>query len=204
MRWAASLLACAVFAAGIADAAAAKRDKKEPAKDASAKPALVSSYGDWKVYHSATGKTKICYVLAEPKKRDPQGDGGEKSYAFISERPAEHVRNEVSFVMGFELATAEDLKDKKKDHKKGKKPDAADSAAPTAEIGDAAFDLAPTGGNLWVKNPAEEGKVIDEMRKGASLVVKAASRNGRLATLTYSLAGFSQAIDKAIKDCPSE
>jgi hypothetical protein len=199
MKWAASLLACAVLIAGASQGVAAKKektkDKEATEAPAAAKPALIGSYGDWRVYHSAPGKAKICYLLAEPKKRDPADAKHDKAYAFISERPAERVRNEISFVMGFEVATAADLKDRKK------KAKASDAADPTVEIGDAEFDLAPKGSDLWVKNPAEEGKVIDEMRKGSSLVIKAAAKRGGRTEDTYSLSGFSQAIDKALKDC---
>src|ERR1700689_3120076 len=117
MRLAASLLACARLIAGAVDASAAKKDKdKDKDKDTSAKPALVGSYGDWKVYHSGAGKARICYLLAEPKSRDPDDSKREKAYAFISERPSEHVRNELSFVMGFDVATAAaaDAKDNNK------------------------------------------------------------------------------------------
>lgn len=200
MKLAASLLACAVLIAGVADASAAKKDR-EKAKDVASKPALVGAYGDWKVYHTASGKSKICYLLAQPKSREPDEAKDEKAYAFISERPAEHVRNELSFVMGFDVAAADEANDKKR-LKKAKKGGPDPAFAPTVAIGDAEFDLAPKGSDLWIKNPAEEGKAIDEMRKGSSLVLKAASKKGRRTTDTYSLSGFSQAIDKALKDCP--
>ena len=210
MKLAASLLACVALLAGVVDASAAKKEapkkeapKKEKAKeaDASAKPAMIGTYGDWKVYHAATGKARICYISAEPKSRDPSSAKGEKAYAFISERPAERVRNEVSFVMGFELATADDLKEARRGKKSKKKEDSA-PASPTAAIGEASFDLTPVGNALWVKNAAEEGKVLDEMKKGASLVIEATSKKGRKTIDTYSLSGFSQAVDKALKDCP--
>jgi invasion protein IalB len=203
MKLAASLLACAALLVGVVDASAAKKDKEKEKTEKvdSSKPALVGSYGDWKVYHSASGRAKICYLLAEPKTREPDEEKRDKAYAFISERPAERVRNEVSFVMGFEVATAADLKDRKHD-KKAKKAD-ADPAAPTVVIGEAEFALAPKGNDLWVKNPAEESQVIDEMRKGSSLVIKAIPKRGRATTDTYSLTGFSQAVDKALKDCQS-
>lgn len=196
MKLAASLLACAALFAGAVEASAAKKEKD---KDATSKPALVGSYGDWKVYHSASGKARICYLLAEPKSRDPDDPKRDKAYAFISERPAERVRNELSFVMGFEVAIAAEAKDKKRKAKKGEDDE---SASPTAEVGDSEFDLAPKGNDLWIKNPADESKVIDEMRKGATLVIKAAPRKGRPTTDTYSLSGFTQAVDKALKDCP--
>lgn len=203
MKLAASLLACVALLAGAVDASAAKKEKTRE-KDASSKPALIGTYGDWKVYHAATGKARICYISAEPKSREPGAAKAEKAYAFISERPAERVRNEVSFVMGFELATADDLKEAKKAKKPKKRGDDAPAApgAPTATIGEAAFALTPVGSALWVKNAAEEGKVLDEMKKGSNLVIAATSKKGRATTDTYSLAGFSQAVEKALKDCP--
>jgi hypothetical protein len=197
MKLAATLLACAVLIAGALDASAAKKEKDKTAAVPS-KPALVGSYGDWKVYQSGSGKAKICYLLAQPKKRDPEVSERQQAYAFISERPSERVRNEISFVMGFTVATSGDVKEKKP--KKPKKGDAP--VAPTLTIGDSVYDLAPKGSDLWIKNPAEESKVIAEMRKGATLVIKAAAKKGGRTTDTYSLAGFSQAIDKALKECP--
>ncbi len=209
LRYSLPILAALSLAAGAAQAA-----KKEKEKDAApSKPELIGTFGDWKVFHSGGGKTKICYLLAEPKTRLPEGEKQEKAYAFISERPAEKVRNELSFVMGFEVgATAEakkadDDNEKSKDKKKsrkGKKDDAEAAPAasgPTAAVGDEEFDLIPRGNDLWVKNPAEESKVIDVMRKGVSLVIKANARRGKRTTDTYSLSGFGQAVDKALKDC---
>ena len=222
-----SLLILAVLSLGAGAAGAAKKEaaeaaKKETAgaakkeKDAAARPELIGTFGDWKVFHSGGGKAKICYVLAEPKTRQPDEAKREKAYAFISERPGEKVRNELSFVMGFEVAanaaeareaakdTAKDTAKDKKNPKKSKKDEEAAPAAvavPTALVGEEVFTLIPRGNDLWVKNPAEEGKVIDEMKKGVSLVIKANSRRGRKTTDTYSLSGFSQAVDKALKDC---
>jgi hypothetical protein len=182
--------------------------KKDKEKDAPAKPALVASYGDWSVYQSASGKARICYALATPKERAPADAKRDPAYAFISERPAERVRNEVVFVMGFDVGGAEAEKPAAKDSKDKKKPDAKDkkpkpeAAGPTATVGDTAFDLLPKGSNLWVKNAAQESQLIDEMRKGAQLKIKAVSKRGAPSLDTYSLSGFSQAIDRALKDCP--
>ena len=177
---------------------------KKPEKDAANKPALVASYGDWSVFQSQAGKSHICYTLAQPKERAPADLKRDPAYAFISERPSERVRNEVSFIMGFEVGAAPppaDPKDKKKADAKDKKSK-SDPISPTAVIGDAEFELLPKGNNVWVKNAAQESQLIDEMRKGAKLTVKAASKKGNVTIDSYSLAGFSQAIDRALKDCP--
>ena len=53
-----------------------------------------------------------------------------------------------------------------------------------------------------MKNAAQESALVAEMRKGKTLIVKATSKKGNLTTDTYSLSGFAQAIDRALKDCP--
>jgi len=197
---AAAATAVAALLAALAPAQTKTIEKKEAAK-----PNLVASFGDWNVFVGQAGKGKICYVLAQPNTRAPDGVKRDAGYAFISDRPAEGVRNEVSFIMGFDVAAPETAaptnedKDKAKEAKDKKKT----SVAPTAAVGEASFDLVPKGADLWVKNAAKESELIAEMRKGAKLVVKASSKRGNLTTDTYSLAGFGQAIDRALKDCSS-
>jgi hypothetical protein len=178
---------------------------KKPEKEAGAgKPALVASYGDWSVFQSQAGKSHICYTLAQPKERAPADMKRDPAYAFISERPSERVRNEVSFIMGFEVSAPPapaESKDKKKPEAKERKS-RNEVVSPTAVIGDAEFELLPKGNDVWVKNAAEESQLIDEMRKGAKLTIKAASKKGAVTIDSYSLSGFSQAIDRALKDCP--
>lgn len=177
----------------LAGAALAETKPEKPKGEApAAKPELIGTYGDWSVFHSQSGKAKICYTLAQPKSRDPEDLKRDPGYAFISERPAEGVRNEVSFIMGFDVGAPGDSEDKKK----------SKLIAPTAEIGDTKFDLLPKGADLWVKNAAQENGLVAEMRKGKTLVVKATSKRGNLTTDTYSLSGFAQAIERATKDCP--
>jgi hypothetical protein len=193
----------------LAGATAAAKTTKPADKDATtpaAKPALVATYGDWSVFQSQAGKSRICYALAQPKDRAPADLKRDPGYAFISERPAEGVRNEVSFIMGFDVAIpgdAAEAKDKKAPDADDKKKTKEADVAPTAAIGDATFDLLPKGADLWVKNAAKESELIAQMRKGAKLQIKAASKKGHLTTDTYSLSGFAQAIDRALKECPS-
>jgi len=173
-------------------AAAAKKPPEKPAAD---KPLLVATFGDWGVYQTKSGKGRICYTLAQPKERLPANLQRDAAYAFISDRPGEGVRNEISFIMGFDVAGAADAAPDPK-----KKTTAKDAVA---VVGDQSFDLLPKGANLWVKNAAKEGQLIDEMRKGVKLVVKAASKRGNATSDSYSLSGFSQALDRVQKECPA-
>ena len=53
----------------------------------------------------------------------------------------------------------------------------------------------------WIKNVAEEARLIDAMRKGADLTVKGTSTRGTQSTDTYSLKGLAQAMDRVAQEC---
>ena len=211
----AAAAACAVSALSAPAAALAKPAAKTAPKagktEEAAKPALVATFGDWNVFVGEVGKGRICYTLAQPKSREPASLKRDPGYAFISDRPAEGVRNEVSFIMGFDIAGGADSADSKPDAKPGGKPAksepkgrASSAAAPVALVDEASFEMLPKGGNLWVKNAAKEGALIAEMRKGAKLVIKAASLRGHQSIDTYSLTGFAQAMERLQKECPGK
>ena len=209
--------AAAMLLAGVALPAGAATKKIEK-KDEATKPALVATFGDWNVFVGQAGKGRICYTLAQPKTREPANLNRDPGYAFISDRPAEGVRNEVSFIMGYDVSggtEAEAKTDERSDVKPDAKPEKAAKrseargraktiAAPMASIDEATFELLPKGSDLWVKNAARESALIAEMRKGAKLEIKAASVRGNASTDSYSLAGFAQAMDRLQKECPQK
>ena len=53
----------------------------------------------------------------------------------------------------------------------------------------------------WIKNAAEEARMIEAMRKGADLTVKGTSGRGTQSTDQYSLKGLAQALDRAEQEC---
>jgi invasion protein IalB len=143
-------------------------------------PKLVGQFGDWGVYVDTSGSGKICYALSQPKSRAPAGLNRDPAYFFISTRTAENVKGEVSVVMGFPLKEGTDA---------------------TLTVGPASFDLYTRGTGAWVRNVAEETRLVDAMRKGRDLTVKGTSGRGNVTTDTYSLSGISAAIDRAAQEC---
>ena len=154
---------------------------KSAEKAAPGKPVLVGTYGDWGTYEAQGPKSKICYALAQPKQRMPASLKRETAFVFISSRPGEGVRNEVSVIMGVPM--------------KDGAPDAK------AEVGKAEFDLVTKGQNAWMKNAAQEVQLIETMKKSGRLTVKAPMVKGVVSD-SYSLAGLAQALDRVSKDCP--
>ena len=171
----ASLALLAAFAvAGTAHA----QKKKDPADQA----ALLGQFGDWGAYKAEPGGKKVCFALSKPTSAvtEPAGRSRDPSYAFVSTRPAEKVKNEVSVIVGYPQKAGHDA---------------------SATIGNANYTLYTQNDGAWVKNAAEEPKMVEAMKKGSDLVVKSESTHGTKTTDTYSLKGISDALDKVAQEC---
>ena len=178
--------AAAKPAAAPAAKTAAKPESKPAAPAAAvaggAEPTLIGQFGTWGAYSATPNGKKVCFALAKPSssKTNPPNRPRDPAYAFVSTRPAEKVNNEVSVMIGYAL-----------------KP----GSESTVEVGGAAFAMYTQGDGLWIKNAAEEERMVEAMRKSADLVVKGISAKGTETTDTFSLKGLAQALDRIAQDC---
>lgn len=156
----------------------------QPAKRAGAEPQLLGQFGAWGAYTAAPNGNKICFALAKPasSKTNPPNRPRDPSYAFISTRPSEKVSNEVSVMMGYPL-----------------KPGSEGSLS----IGGADYAMYAKGDGIWIKNAAEESKLVDALRKGTDVTVKGVSGRGTETIDVYSLRGLTQALDRVAQECRS-
>jgi invasion protein IalB len=177
----------AVAAPKPATAAPAPAAAPKPAATAAAtagdtQPTLLGQYGDWGAYAATPGGRKVCFSIAKPKtaQTNPAGRQRDQAYVFVSTRPAENVRNEVSVIIGYPFKPSTDA---------------------TAEIGADKFAMYTLNDGAWIKNVAVEARMVDSMRKGSDLTVKGVSGKGTESTDQYSLKGLSQALDRAGQEC---
>ncbi|MDI1262655.1 MAG: invasion associated locus B family protein [bacterium] len=147
-----------------------------------AEPTLIGQFGTWGAYTAAPNGKKVCFALAKPSssKTNPPNRPRDPAYAFISTRPAEKVFNEVSIMIGYAL-----------------KPGSESSL----EVGGASYAMYTQGDGLWIKNAAEEERMVEALRKSADVTVKGVSAKGTETTDTFSLKGLSQALDRLAQDC---
>ena len=165
-----------------------KSDAKSSAKPAaapvagSAEPNLIGQFGTWGAYTASPNGKKVCFALARPasSKTNPPNKPRDPSFAFISTRPAEKVTNEVSVMIGYQL-----------------KPGSEGSI----EIGSSRYAMYAQGDGLWIKNAAEEGRLVDALRKGVDATVKGSSAKGTETVDTFPLKGLAQALDKLAQEC---
>jgi hypothetical protein len=170
-------------------AAAAKPEAKPDATPAAAaapaggaEPTLIGQFGTWGAYTATPNGKKVCFALAKPssQKTNPPNRPRDPAYAFVSTRPAEKVTNEVSIMIGYAL-----------------KP----GSESTLEVGGASYAMYTQGDGLWIKNAAEEERMVEAMRKAADVTVKGMSAKGTETIDTFSLKGLAQALDRLAQDC---
>ena len=157
---------------------AAQAQQKNPAEQAT----LLGQFGDWGAYKATPGGKKVCFALSKPTSAviEPSSRKRDASYAFVSTRPAEKVKNEISVIVGYAQKSGYDA---------------------SATIGAAHYVLYTQNDGAWVKNAAEEPKMVDAMRKGSEFVVKSESHSGAKTTDTYSLKGLAEALTKVAEEC---
>jgi invasion protein IalB len=145
-------------------------------------PKLIEQFGDWGAYSGGRAGAKVCFALAKPSssQTNPPNRPRDPAYFFLTSRPADNVRNEVSVVIGY--------------------PFRPNSEA-TAEVGATKFSMYTESDGAWIKDSSEEARLVDAMRKSPELVIKGVSGRGTQTTDRYSLKGLSQALDRINQEC---
>jgi invasion protein IalB len=141
---------------------------------------MIGQYGDWGVYVSP-GSSRVCFALSQPRDRQPSGLKRDPAYIFLSTRPGDNIRNEFSVIAGFPLK---------------------EDSEPSAQIGNDSYTLyARKDGAVWIRNVAEEQRLIESLRRGRELVIKTTSIRGNETIDRYSLTGLTQALDRVAQEC---
>ncbi|MGR3273200.1 invasion associated locus B family protein [Thalassococcus profundi] len=79
----------------------------------------------------------------------------------------------------------------------------ADGSTVNVNISGTEFELFTEGEWAWPATPAEDAKLITAMKRGADAVVTARSSRGTTTKDTFSLLGFTAAVEDAEKRCSS-
>lgn len=166
--------------AATAQRARAASSAAAPAAAGQGQAMLLETAGKWQAFSSQQGRAKVCYALSKAESRLPANLKDVEGLLFVATRPTEGVRNEISFVMNF---------------------DVKEGVEHQAIIGNERFALVAKGKNMWLKNPAEEPRMLDALRRGAGLEIKATSKRGNPTADKYSLSGMSQAVKRAEDAC---
>jgi hypothetical protein len=173
VSWKTFALACAAAAAApVLAQAAAER---------------VAAHNDWTVF--LAGEPKECYIVSQPTASAARRDGQQVDVnrgdirLFVRFNPSESVRNEVSFTGGYPFREGTPVQ---------------------IEIGAERFQLTPGPGDAsgWAWPSVEDdARMVAALRRGATATVTGVSARGTTTVDTFSLSGFTAAVDEAESRC---
>ena len=142
-------------------------------------PRSTGKYKNWESFTAETDKGKICFAQTVPTKRAPASIKREKSKLFVTFRPSENIKDEVSMTSGH-------------DYK---------SSTVTASSGKKRYSFFSQKNFAWLLDDQEEKNFIKLMKRATNVIVKARTTKGAETTDHYSMMGFTKAYNTAKKTC---
>ncbi len=144
---------------------------------------IIGSFRDWDALIIKEGNTKTCYMISTPKRSTANKKNVRRGdiYITVTNRPSVGVKSEVNAVMGYPLR-------------------------PNSEVrfqvdGKRAQGLFTEGSTAWAYDGSDDAKLAASMKAGSNLVVTGTSARGTQTTDTYSLSGFTAALNAINKAC---
>ncbi|MDJ0859062.1 MAG: invasion associated locus B family protein [Dinoroseobacter sp.] len=147
----------------------------------------VAAKTDWSVF--VEDDPTECWSVSSPKETVNTRDGRPVAVnrgdilMFVAYRPGSNVAAEVSFTGGYEFR---------------------EGSTVTLEISGSSFEMFTDNNWAWPASPADDAKIITAMKRGAQAVVTGVSeRSGTTTRDTFSLLGFTAALEEAEARCTS-
>ena len=137
-------------------------------------------FKDWESFILSQNGNKVCYAQSIPVIRAPKKLKREPSRLFVTFRPSDNIKNEVSVTNGYEFKI---------------------KAPVTAKSGKKTYDLFSKGRFAWVVDGEDESKLIITMKKASRLMIVGNTNKGDQTTDHYSMMGFTKAYNTAKKNC---
>lgn len=144
----------------------------------------VNAETDWSVF--IEDDPTQCWIVSTPSETVNTRDGRVVSVRrgeilmFVSFWPGQERLGEVSFTGGYPFA---------------------DGSTVTIEIGTTTFELFTEGEMAWAASPQDDDRIITAMKRGAEAVLTARSSRGTQTQDTFSLLGFTAAVEDAEARC---
>lgn len=144
----------------------------------------VAANTDWAVY--VESDPKECWAVSAPVETVNSRDGNVVTVRrgeiqlIIFYRPSESVAGQVMFAGGYPFASGSTV---------------------NVKIGDTTYDMFTEGEFAWPASAEDDAKFVAAMKRGADAVVTARSGRGTQTQDTFSLLGFTAAVDEAAAQC---
>ena len=140
----------------------------------------VGKFKDWETFTVTENDNKICFAQSIPILRAPKKFERNPSRLFITFRPSEDMKDEVSATSGYTFQKEKIVK---------------------AKTGKKTYDFFSQEEFAWILDTEEEQKFIKAMKKASRVMIIGRTEKGKQTIDHYSLMGFSKAYSAAKKNC---
>ena len=140
----------------------------------------LGKFKDWESFSLLQEGNKVCFAQSAPVVRAPKKIKRDPSRLFVSFRPNENIKYEISVTNGYDFKL---------------------KAPVLAKSGKKTYDLFSKGRYAWVVDNEDEKKLISTMKKASRLMIIANTNKGDQTTDHYSMMGFTKAYNSAKKSC---
>ena len=140
----------------------------------------IGKFKDWETFAVNENNNKICFAQSIPILRAPKKFERNPSRLFVSFRPIEDIKDEVSTTSGYSFQKEKIVK---------------------AKSGKKTFDFFAQENFAWILDTEEEQKFIQAMKKASRVMIIGRTDKGKQTIDHYSLMGFSKAYNTAKKNC---
>jgi Invasion associated locus B (IalB) protein len=146
----------------------------------------VGASTDWSVFQETDPVE--CFSVSAPKETVNTRDGAPvqatrgEIQLFVLFRPAAGVTGQVAFTGGYPFASGSTV---------------------SLDVGGTVFELFTEGEWAWPATPEDDAAIVAAMKRGSDAVVTGQSGRGTITKDTFSLSGFTAAVDEAQSRCAS-
>ena len=140
----------------------------------------IGKFKDWETFTVTENDNKICFAQSIPILRAPKKFERNPSRLFISFRPTEDIKDEVSATSGYTFQKEKIVK---------------------AKTGKKTYDFFSQEEFAWILDTEEEQRFIKAMKKASRVMIIGRTEKGKQTIDHYSLMGFTRAYDTAKKNC---
>ena len=140
----------------------------------------VGKFKDWETIVVTDGSKKLCFAQSKPVLQSPKKNPRE-ARLFISFRPGENIKNEISITSGYDYNKKNSIKAISGKNKY-------------------TFDIVREN-FAWITDKNFEKKMIKQMRKGSRIMITGYNQKGSQTIDHYSLLGFTKAYNASRKAC---
>ena len=140
----------------------------------------IGKFKDWETFTVTENNNKICFAQSIPILRAPKKFERNPSRLFITFRPSEDIKDEVSATSGYTFQKEKIVK---------------------AKTGKKTYDFFSQEEFAWILDTEEEQRFIKAMKKASRVMIIGRTEKGKQTIDHYSLMGFTKAYDTAKKNC---